>query len=148
MKPKKESELFFSSLLNTVVTFFFFCLFKIETWKAVYPMMLKCNVCIAQCLLVGYYKSSDQSNKVVPFSIAAKCLSLYINWLCPWLCCTVCVTSINNELSEVMTYMLRWLHEANQDITIYNDRIRNSISVDKPILQLTRGNKHASIREN
>lgn len=27
MKPKKESELFFSSLLNTVVTFFFFFVF-------------------------------------------------------------------------------------------------------------------------
>lgn len=35
-------------------------------------MMLKCNVCIAQCLLVGYYKSSDQSNKVVQFSTTEK----------------------------------------------------------------------------
>lgn len=30
--------------------------------------MLKCNVCIAQCLLVGDDQSSDQSNKVDPFS--------------------------------------------------------------------------------
>lgn len=74
MKPKKkESELFSSSLSDTVVTFFVFLKLRLE--KPVYPMMLKCNVCIAQCLLVGYYKSSDQSNKVVQSSTTVKCLS-------------------------------------------------------------------------
>lgn len=70
-------------------------------------MMLKCNVCIAQCLLVGYYKSSDQSNKVVPFSNAAKCLSPSINWYCSCLGGGAVVhymTSINNGQSEVMRY--------------------------------------------
>lgn len=67
MKPKKNWSIF-SALYQTHSGEFFFCLFEIETWKPVYPMMLKCNVCIAQCLLVGYYKSSDQSNKVVQFS--------------------------------------------------------------------------------
>ncbi len=66
-EAEKELEHLFSSLSNTQ-WWLFFCLFEIETWKPVYPMMLKCNVCIAQCLLVGYYKSSDQSNKVVQFS--------------------------------------------------------------------------------
>lgn len=41
----------------------FICSFEFETWNPMYPMMLKCNVCIAQCLLVVYYKSSDQSIK-------------------------------------------------------------------------------------
>lgn len=47
-------------------------------------LMLKCNVCIAQCLLVGYYKSSDQSNKsgsvqrwVVCRSLKKKIVGLY-----------------------------------------------------------------------
>lgn len=65
----------FSSLTNSQ-WWLFFCLFEIETWKPVYPMMLKCNVCIAQCLLVGYYKSSDQSNKVDPFSTTEKCVGV------------------------------------------------------------------------
>lgn len=69
---KKSQSSFQLSIKHTVVTFF--CLFEIETWKPVYPMMLKCNVCIAQCLLVGYYKSSDQSNKVVQFSTTEKCV--------------------------------------------------------------------------
>lgn len=79
-EAEKELEHLFSSLSNTQ-WWLFFCLFEIETWKPVYPMMLKCNVCIAQCLLVGYYKSSDQSNKVDQFSTTEKCLcNLFIDY--------------------------------------------------------------------
>lgn len=73
MKPKKNWSIF--SALYQTHSGDFFCLFEIETWKPVYPMMLKCNVCIAQCLLVGYYKSSDQSNKVDQFSTTDKCVA-------------------------------------------------------------------------
>lgn len=61
MKPKKNWSIF--SALYQTHSDDFFCLFEIETWKPLYHTMLKCNVCIAQCLLVGYYKSSDQSIK-------------------------------------------------------------------------------------
>lgn len=69
---KKNWSSFKLCIKHAVVTFFFL-FFEIETWKPMYPMMLKCNVCIAQCLLIGYYKTSDQSNKVVQFSTAEKC---------------------------------------------------------------------------
>lgn len=72
MKPKKNWSIFSALYQIHSGDFFFFVFFEIETWKPVYPMMLKCNVCIAQCLLVGYYKSSDQSNKVVQFSTTEK----------------------------------------------------------------------------
>lgn len=74
----------------------FFCLFEIETWKPMYPMMLKSNVCIAQCLLVGYYKSSDQSNKVVQFSTTEKCRPL-LKW---WDCLVICILVIMTEVDQ------------------------------------------------
>lgn len=62
---KKELELQLS-IRHPVVTIF--CLLKLKLENPC-NLMLKCNVCIAQCLLVGYYKSSDQSNKVVQFNV-------------------------------------------------------------------------------
>ena len=70
-EAEKELEHLFSSLYQTH-SGDFFVFWKLRLEKPVYPMMLKCNVCIAQCLLVGYYKSSDQSNKVDQFSTTEK----------------------------------------------------------------------------
>lgn len=64
---KRIGASFQLTIKHTVVTFF-------DLKTPVYPMMLKCNVCIAQCLLVGYYKSSDQSNKVDQFSTTERCV--------------------------------------------------------------------------
>lgn len=72
MKPKKNWSIF--SALYQTHSGDFFCLFWNWDLKTRVSMMLKCNVCIAQCLLVGYYKSSDQSNKVVQFSTTEKCV--------------------------------------------------------------------------
>ena len=64
---KRIGASFQLTIKHTMVTFF-------DLKTPVYPMMLKCNVCIAQCLLVGYYKSSDQSNKVDQFSTTERCV--------------------------------------------------------------------------
>lgn len=74
-EAEKKNRSSFLALYQTHSGDFFFVFLKLRLEKPVYPMMLKCNVCIAQCLLVGYYKSSDQSNKVVQFSTTVKCLT-------------------------------------------------------------------------
>lgn len=64
MKPKKNWSIFFSSLSNSGD--FLSLKLRLEN-----PCMLWCwNAMFVshKCLLVGYYKSSDQSNKVVQFS--------------------------------------------------------------------------------
>lgn len=69
-----------------------------------YSMMLKCNVCIAQCLLVGYYKSSDQSNKVDQFSTTEKRLFLteLLNEFCDFLICKLCpIVSDSKSLTTI-----------------------------------------------
>lgn len=73
MKPKKNWSIF-SALYQTHSGDFFFFFEKLRLETPCILMMLKCNVCIAQCLLVGYYKSSDQSNKVDQFSTTEKCI--------------------------------------------------------------------------
>lgn len=65
------------SIRHPVVTIF--CLLKLKLENPC-NLMLKCNVCIAQCLLVGYYKSSDQSNKVVQFN-TEECVGPLKNWI-------------------------------------------------------------------